>query len=385
MGREPDRFHKKAIPRALSIAPYSLGHTLPRRIDVEEPMRRVLAALVLTLLFVPSHAMDAANPALSGSPDAVLKWIKFYRAKPAPMAVPAIIKALSAHGSIKDPDTSGVFVGFFAGVLHANQAKAWRLIEKTLPLPFEDQWIVIRALAYSDVPDWKDLMRSLALRLPERQVMAQRYLDGDLPALSQVSLEPPQRSSMDKVKGFFSGDMFSKEKPPVKRQITYQSSPELIDALWGVYYATGDAGAIAQIAVLLPWSKDRDHVEKLTIGSMAKFTLASNAARDATLLAVLKRLQETEPKEIKPILAEVIEAAELVDTGRLGKDAVAALDELKKKGPGSTRDLASMGAIGEAALSFGCLGLAAAGQVEAGIPCVIGGAMTSGALRYLGS
>ena len=64
---------------------------------------------------------------------------------------------------------------------------------------------------------------------------------------------------------------------------------------------------------------------------------------------------------------------------------VAALDELKKKGPGSTRDLASMGAIGEAALSFGCLGLAAAGQVEAGIPCVIGGAMTSGALRYLGS
>ncbi len=117
---------------------------------------------------------------------------------------------------------------------------------------------------------------------------------------------------------------------------------------------------------------------------MAKFTLASNAARDAELLGVLKRLQETQSKAVKPILAEVIEAAELVDTARLGKEALAALDELKKKGPGSTRDLMTWGSVGEAAVSFGCLGLAAAGQVEAGIPCVVGGALSTGTLRYLG-
>ena len=50
----------------------------------------------------------------------------------------------------------------------------------------------------------------------------------------------------------------------------------------------------------------------------------------------------------------------------------------------SSRDLATWGSVGEAALSFGCLGLAAAGQVEAGIPCVIGGALTTGAVRYFG-
>ena len=87
---------------------------------------------------------------------------------------------------------------------------------------------------------------------------------------------------------------------------------------------------------LLPWSKDRDNVEKLTIGSMAKFTLASNAARDAELLGLLKRIAGKQPDAVKPILAEVIEAAELVDTGRLGKEALAALEELKKKGPGSS-------------------------------------------------
>jgi len=84
------------------------------------------------------------------------------------------------------------------------------------------------------------------------------------------------------------------------------------------------------------------------------------------------------------VLKEVIEAAELADTARLGTDAMAALDELKRKGPGSTRDLMTWGTVGEAALSMGCLGLAVAGQVEAGIPCVLGGALGTGALRYLG-
>ena len=117
---------------------------------------------------------------------------------------------------------------------------------------------------------------------------------------------------------------------------------------------------------------------------MARFTLASNAAHDVDLLRVLKGLQESQSKEVKPVLEEVIEAAELADTARLGKDAMAALDELKRKGAGSTRDLMTWGSVGEAALSMGCLGLAVAGQVEAGIPCVLGGALSTGALRYLG-
>jgi len=58
------------------------------------------------------------------------------------------MRALSQNGSIRDPDTSGICIGFLAGVLGANPSKAWFLITKTLPLSFEDQRIVIRALAY---------------------------------------------------------------------------------------------------------------------------------------------------------------------------------------------------------------------------------------------
>ena len=276
-------------------------------------------------------------------------------------------------------------VGFVAGVFGSNPNTAWTLIEKTLPLPFEDQWFLIRAVAYSGLPEWKDHMRGLAMRLPDRQEMVQRYLSGDLPPLSEVALETKKPGKFDKMKRFFNGDMFFKANAePPKRQISFESNADLIDTLWGIYFANGKEAPIAQIATLLPWAKERDSVEKLTIGSMARFTLASNAARDVDLLRVMKGLQESQPKEVKPVLKEVIEAAELADTARLGKDAMAALDELKRKGAGSTRDLMTWGSVGEAALSMGCLGLAVAGQVEAGIPCVLGGALGTGALRFMG-
>ena len=43
--------------------------------------------------------------------------MKGYRAKPSPSAAPALIQALSAHGTIKEPESSGVDLGFYAGVL----------------------------------------------------------------------------------------------------------------------------------------------------------------------------------------------------------------------------------------------------------------------------
>ncbi len=346
-------------------------------------MRRVLTALIVVALL--QSATAAPPPANGPWPEVAQRWIKKYRAKPEPMALPAAIRGLSQHGTLKEPESSGLYVGFFAGVLGANPKNAWKIIEKTLPLPFEDQWILIRALAYSGLPEWKDHMRVLAMRLPDRQEMVQRYLAGDLPPLSEVALETQKPGTFDKVKSFFSGDMFFKTSTePKRRQITFESNADLIDTLWGIYFATGKEAPIAQIVTLLPWAKERDSVEKLTIGSMARFTLASNAARDVDLLRVLKGLQESQPKEVKPVLKEVIEAAELSDTARLGKDAMAALDDLKKKGPGSTRDLLTWGSVGEAAVSMGCLGLAVAGQVEAGIPCVLGGALGTGALRFMG-
>jgi hypothetical protein len=84
---------------------------------------------------------------------------------------------------------------------------------------------------------------------------------------------------------------------------------------------------------------------------------------------------------VKPVLKEIIEAAETVETGKLRAEALAAIEELKRKGPGSRRDLSVWAQVGEGALAISCIALAVAGQVEFGIPCVIGGVATSAALR----
>jgi hypothetical protein len=115
---------------------------------------------------------------------------------------------------------------------------------------------------------------------------------------------------------------------------------------------------------------------------MAKYTLAINAGRNPDLLARVKWAEtQPQPETVKPVLKEIIEAAETYESGKLRNEALAAIEELKRKGPGSKRDLSVWGQVGEGALAVGCIVLAVTGQVEFGIPCVVGGVATSAALR----
>jgi len=352
------------------------------RVDREDNMGRVLAFIIALILIAPA---SAAPPGSSGvvSPEAGLRWINTYRSKPDPEAVPAAMRFLSRHGAFRDPDSAGVYVGFLAGVLGSHPAKARSLITKVLPLPFEDQWIIVRATAYSGLPEWKDLMRGLAPRLPDRQVMIERYLTGKLPTLDQVALERKRPTTMEKVRGYFTAETSSDRETVTPSAVTFESNPALIDTLLGGYFATGPDAPLARILTPLPWATDSDSVEKLTIGSMAKFTLATNASRDAKLLAMLRRVSPHQPEPVAPVLREVIEAAETVDTGRIRKEALAAVEELRRKGPGHQRKLAWWGQAGETVISLGCMAAAVTGQVEFGLPCVLGGALTSAALRHL--
>ena len=105
--------------------------------------------------------------------------------------------------------------------------------------------------------------------------------------------------------------------------------------------------------------------------------------RDLKLLAMLKWSVKNEPKGTTKVLNDVIETAEDVDTGRMRRESLAAIEELKQKGPNSRRELTSMGSIGQGALSMGCIVAAATGQIELGLPCVVGGAAYSAGLQYM--
>jgi len=98
---------------------------------------------------------------------------------------------------------------------------------------------------------------------------------------------------------------------------------------------------------------------------------------------MLKRATKGQPEDIAKVLNEVIDTAENVDTVRMRKESLAAIDELKQKGPNSKRELVGLGQIGQGALAMGCVVAAATGQIEFGIPCVVGGAAYSGGLQYM--
>jgi hypothetical protein len=154
----------------------------------------------------------------------------------------------------------------------------------------------------------------------------------------------------------------------------------MLDTFWGYYYATGARMPIENIMGMLPWAENKDDIDKLTLGGMAKYTLASNASRDPTLLATIKAMRSTEPKEVQPVLKEVIDAADDVDVSRIRREMLAALDSLRRKGSESRRNISWWGKVGEGAIAVGCIAAAVAGQVQIGIPCVVGGAVTSGGL-----
>ena len=109
---------------------------------------------------------------------------------------------------------------------------------------------------------------------------------------------------------------------------------ELLDTYWGVYFANATYRPISRIIMMAAWSKDDDSVDRLTLGSMAKYTLAANATRDAVLLAMLKRAPRINAKPAVAILDEIIEAAETVDTAKLRREALASIEDLHRKGPG---------------------------------------------------
>src|SRR6195952_2101585 len=347
-------------------------------------MRTPALVTALFLLIQPAYAAVAPEIDPRASLSVVQQWIYNYRAKPDYAHVPAAVRVLFHAQSFKEPENSGIYLGFIAGAIGSNPAKAEQLVNSFFPVPPEDEWVIVRAIAYSGLPDWRNLMRRIAPRMPGRKVMIDGYLAGTLPVLTDIPLEEATPGMLEKVRGVFTKNPFAKEDKNKKLKVmqTFASNQDLLDTLWGYYFATGSHIPIVRIMKMLPWSKSRDTVDKLTVGSMARYTLASYAVRDAELREFLRSELPKQPEAIKAPLGEAIEAADTVQLSAVRKEALAAVDELKTKGSDARRNLDFWGQVGVGAVALGCVSAAALGQVAIGIPCVIGGSASQGLLSF---
>jgi hypothetical protein len=321
----------------------------------------VLAAIALVAILAVMPCAHAARP-LPGLPrsdgsrfekaEDVLAFINGYRDDKRPKRLPAAVRAMSRLGLLREPEEAGIYIGFIAGVLGENGDTAEKLVADMFPMSPEDQVILIKAIAYSGLPDWKGLLSKFVERMPARKVLLDRYLYRGGPLLDQL--------------------------------MTVESGAFAIDVHWGRYFATAEPEPAQKIIATLAWTADRDSVEKLTIGSMAKWTLATNAARDKGLRDIMTDEVNRQTEVVRKPLSEVLLAAETMETSRIKKDALKTIEELKAKGPQSARNTAWWGQAGQTVLALGCVAASALGQVEFGIPCVIGGALSTAALKYLG-
>jgi hypothetical protein len=340
---------------------------VPQPVEMTEPHpMRDYAPVVQEAAPGPPSASPA--PHAFSTPERLLDWMSNYRKHPRPSQVPAAVHAMFEFGLFSEEEKQWFCIGFIAGVLGNNPKDGPKLIAQMFPMPDKEQAVIIRAIAYSGRPDWRELLEKNSSRMPLRRPLIDDFLNGKRPILMQLPLDTG-------------------------------GSPGIY-ALWGYYVATGQHQPVLRIMDALRWSKNKSDsgfswrkifsgwgndpsaVEKITTGGTAKWTLASYAERDRELLALYRAEQASQPEEIAKPLEDVIEAAEAFESEKIRKDQFGAIEDATRQKMTSDMTGTTKGVTaGSIAIATGCVAATALGQAQIAIPCVIGGALYTGAAK----
>jgi hypothetical protein len=314
----------------------------------------------------PAQASPEPQGSFS-SAERLMDWISAYRKHPNPSRVPAAVHAMEDFGLLADEEKAWFCTGFVAGVLGSNPKDGPGLVARMFPLPDKEQAVIIRAIVYSGRPDWRDLLEKYSPRMPLRRPLIDDFLQGKRPTLMELPL-------------------------------TDGGAPGIY-ALWGYYVATGQHEPVVRIMQALQWSRNKDDhsfsfkkmfsgwggdasaVEKISTGGTAKWTLASYAERDRDLLNLYRAEYDRQPEKIAKPLKDVIEAAEAFESERIRKDQFGAIEDAQKQQMSNEAGMSKGATAGSIAIATGCVAATALGQPEIAIPCVIGGALYTGAVK----
>ena len=364
-------------PRTLSVAKQGTA-TEPQRLA--PPESGAVAPAAQPVRVSPSPPLpvmskpDQAEPAPAGpieafsTPERLLDWVYDYSKKPNPSRVPAAVRAMRGLGLFADEEKGAFCTGFIAGVLGNNPKAGPSLVAQMFPMPDKDQAVIIRAIAYSGRPDWRELLTKFKPRMPLRQPLIDSYLSGSAKTLMEVDLA--------------------------------DGSP-VVYTLWGYYVATGHYDPVVRIIEALRWSKNKDDgsfswrkmvsgwrhdpsaVDKITVGATAKWTLASYAERNRDLIELYRAEYARQPQDVARPLKDVIEAAQVFESEKVRKDQFGAIEDAQKLKATNEAGMSKAATAGSIAIATGCVAASALGQVYIAVPCVIGGALYTGAVKMM--
>ena len=368
---------KQAAPERLAPpqAEPAIAAPVPAAPPAPHPSASVIPApeqLYATIPQPMSMAPDQPQAAAEqqgafSSPENLMDWVTTYRKHPNPSRVPAAVHAMLDYGLLADEEKEWFCIGFIAGVLGTNPKDGPALIPRMFPMPDKEQAVIIRAIAYSERPDWRELLEKNSARMPLRRPLIDDFLQGRRPTLMQLPLA--------------------------------EGGSPGVYALWGYYVATGQHEPVVRIMQALQWSRNKEDssfsfkkifsgwgtdpsaLEKITTGGTAKWTLASYAERDRDLLNLYRAEASRQPQAIAKPLNDVIAAAEAFESETVRKDQFGAIADAQKVQMTNEAGMTKGATAGSIAIATGCVAATALGQPEIAIPCVIGGALYTGAVK----
>jgi hypothetical protein len=359
---------RPAAPQRLAPPEESLPAPNAPVITHASPPQPIPAPVPVLVSPEPEPAQPQHSEGSFSTPERLVDWVYNYHAHPTPWRVPAAVRAMRELGLFTDEEKGAFCTGFIAGVLGSNPKDGSALVGKMLPMPDKDQAVLIRAIAFSGRPDWREFLTKYKDRMPLRQPLIDSYLSGKAKTLMEIDLS---------------------------------DGASVVYTLWGYYVATGQYEPVVRIMQALRWSKNKNDgnfslkkifsnwrndpsaVDKISTGATAKWTLASYAERNRDLLSLYRAEYEHQPKEIAQPLRDVIVAAEAFESEKIRKDQFGAIEDAQKLKATNEAGMSKAATAGSIAIATGCVAASALGQIYIAVPCVIGGALYTGAMKLM--
>jgi hypothetical protein len=197
----------------------------------------------LTTCAIRPVTVAAGNIPPLRTPEELGRFINKYYMEPRPERIPDAMVMLTSSGVLQIAEAVGMITGFFTEIFLTNPSR---------------------------LPEWQ-------LVIDEQPGFAKSVLDSAL--------------SWSKAGGVL-------QLPGRPRQIT--------EFYWGAFFASGNPVYVKKLIELAAFAAERNDLTLWTIGSMAKYSLATNSRQDAVLHSILETEKRSADKRTQELIDEVL-------------------------------------------------------------------------------
>lgn len=201
------------------------------------------------------------------------KWMTYYYQNPQPELTPQVIEDLSQEGKLSNENTIVQIMYFFCLVFREHPSKIVKWMASFLTtLSLMEREILVTTIWLSNTEASKKYLNTLMNDVPELK----EYIN-------ELLVSP----------------FLDIEETPI-------DNPEILDALWASFMATGNEKYILRIISILDYSKNTNDEIKRLIGNAAKWSIQSNMANHPKIRLICMEQLIHQKMEIKIILQEIL-------------------------------------------------------------------------------